>query len=216
MRPYGLHASFLPLAGLPLAIPLPEKLKRKRWFRRTHTSISLVIPSDAHINLVIPKDAHISLVIPKDTHSSLVIPKDTHISLVIPKDTHISLLIPKDVHISLVIPKDAHISRDPEGYRAYKVLRLKSNPSSSTARNGLKVEEEDPTTAATGRTMVGGDQWCLDLRLEEEHTRIGGGGGSASNGKTKGLAMGRIMVGLPLPRTNEATTMRLQRAVAAG
>ncbi|KAA0035399.1 NBS-LRR type resistance protein [Cucumis melo var. makuwa] len=30
MRPYGLHASFLPLAGLPLAIPLPEKLKRKR------------------------------------------------------------------------------------------------------------------------------------------------------------------------------------------
>ncbi|KAA0046486.1 NBS-LRR type resistance protein [Cucumis melo var. makuwa] len=29
-RPYGLHASFLPLAGLPLAIPLPEKLKRKR------------------------------------------------------------------------------------------------------------------------------------------------------------------------------------------
>ncbi|KAA0056718.1 NBS-LRR type resistance protein [Cucumis melo var. makuwa] len=29
-HPYGLHASFLPLVGLPLAIPLPEKLKRKR------------------------------------------------------------------------------------------------------------------------------------------------------------------------------------------
>ncbi|KAA0061216.1 NBS-LRR type resistance protein [Cucumis melo var. makuwa] len=28
-RPYGLHASFLPLVGLPLAVPLPEKLKRK-------------------------------------------------------------------------------------------------------------------------------------------------------------------------------------------
>ncbi|KAA0060517.1 NBS-LRR type resistance protein [Cucumis melo var. makuwa] len=29
MRPYGLHASFLPLVGLPLAVPLPVKLKRK-------------------------------------------------------------------------------------------------------------------------------------------------------------------------------------------
>ena len=29
-RPYGLHASFLPLVGLPLAVPLPEKLKRKK------------------------------------------------------------------------------------------------------------------------------------------------------------------------------------------
>ncbi|KAA0054868.1 NBS-LRR type resistance protein [Cucumis melo var. makuwa] len=28
-RPYGLHASFLPLIDLPLAVPLPEKLKRK-------------------------------------------------------------------------------------------------------------------------------------------------------------------------------------------
>ncbi|KAA0035916.1 hypothetical protein E5676_scaffold529G00290 [Cucumis melo var. makuwa] len=69
-------------------------------------SISLVIPSDAHISLVIPKDAHISLVIPKDTHSSLMILKDTHISLVILKDAHISLVILKDAHISLVIPKD--------------------------------------------------------------------------------------------------------------
>ncbi|KAA0033839.1 hypothetical protein E6C27_scaffold43059G00070 [Cucumis melo var. makuwa] len=52
-----------------------------------HTSISLVIPSDAHISLAIPKDAHISLVIPKDTHISLVIRKDAHISREIPKDT---------------------------------------------------------------------------------------------------------------------------------
>ncbi|KAA0056150.1 hypothetical protein E6C27_scaffold697G00360 [Cucumis melo var. makuwa] len=52
-----------------------------------HTSISLVIPKDAHISRVIPKDAHISLVIPKDAHISLVIPKDAHISLLIPKDT---------------------------------------------------------------------------------------------------------------------------------
>ncbi|KAA0054155.1 NBS-LRR type resistance protein [Cucumis melo var. makuwa] len=29
-RPYGLHASFLPLVGLPLVVPLPEKLKRKK------------------------------------------------------------------------------------------------------------------------------------------------------------------------------------------
>ncbi|KAA0054223.1 NBS-LRR type resistance protein [Cucumis melo var. makuwa] len=29
-RPYGLHASFLPLVGLPLAVPLPEKLKRRK------------------------------------------------------------------------------------------------------------------------------------------------------------------------------------------
>ncbi|TYK19615.1 gag/pol protein [Cucumis melo var. makuwa] len=29
-RPYGLHASFLPLVGLLLAVPLPEKLKRKK------------------------------------------------------------------------------------------------------------------------------------------------------------------------------------------
>ncbi|KAA0056357.1 NBS-LRR type resistance protein [Cucumis melo var. makuwa] len=41
MHPYGLHASFLPLAGLPLATPLPEKLKRKRSsgsVERTHQS----------------------------------------------------------------------------------------------------------------------------------------------------------------------------------
>ncbi|KAA0038254.1 NBS-LRR type resistance protein [Cucumis melo var. makuwa] len=29
-RPYGLHASFLPLVGLPLAVPLPEKLKKRK------------------------------------------------------------------------------------------------------------------------------------------------------------------------------------------
>ncbi|KAA0045534.1 putative mitochondrial protein [Cucumis melo var. makuwa] len=28
--PYGLHASFLPLVGLPLAAPLPEKLKKRK------------------------------------------------------------------------------------------------------------------------------------------------------------------------------------------
>ncbi|KAA0060218.1 NBS-LRR type resistance protein [Cucumis melo var. makuwa] len=104
-RPYGLHASFLPLVGLPFAVPLPEKLERKR-----NAHISLVIPEDARISLVILKDTHISLVIPNDAPISLVISKDTHISLVIPKDAHISLVIPKDEHISLVIPKDAHIS----------------------------------------------------------------------------------------------------------
>ncbi|KAA0025433.1 NBS-LRR type resistance protein [Cucumis melo var. makuwa] len=30
MRPYGLHASFLPLVGLPLAVPLPEKFKKRK------------------------------------------------------------------------------------------------------------------------------------------------------------------------------------------
>ncbi|KAA0032379.1 NBS-LRR type resistance protein [Cucumis melo var. makuwa] len=30
MRPYGLHASFLPLVGLPLAVHLPEKLKKRK------------------------------------------------------------------------------------------------------------------------------------------------------------------------------------------
>ncbi|KAA0065423.1 NBS-LRR type resistance protein [Cucumis melo var. makuwa] len=35
-RPYGLHASFLPLVDLPLAVPLPEKLKREK--ERTHQS----------------------------------------------------------------------------------------------------------------------------------------------------------------------------------
>ncbi|KAA0042365.1 NBS-LRR type resistance protein [Cucumis melo var. makuwa] len=30
MRPYGLHASFFPLVGLPLAVPLPAKLKKKK------------------------------------------------------------------------------------------------------------------------------------------------------------------------------------------
>ncbi|KAA0061312.1 NBS-LRR type resistance protein [Cucumis melo var. makuwa] len=29
-RPYGLQASFLPLVGLPLAVPLPEKLKKRK------------------------------------------------------------------------------------------------------------------------------------------------------------------------------------------
>ncbi|KAA0046083.1 self-incompatibility protein 1 [Cucumis melo var. makuwa] len=35
-RPYGLHASFLPLVGLPLAVPLPEKLKKRK--ERTYQS----------------------------------------------------------------------------------------------------------------------------------------------------------------------------------
>ncbi|KAA0056682.1 NBS-LRR type resistance protein [Cucumis melo var. makuwa] len=35
-HPYGLHASFLPLVGLPLAVPLPEKLKKRK--ERTHQS----------------------------------------------------------------------------------------------------------------------------------------------------------------------------------
>ncbi|KAA0035698.1 NBS-LRR type resistance protein [Cucumis melo var. makuwa] len=35
-RPCGLHASFLPLVGLPLAVPLPEKLKKRKG--RTHQS----------------------------------------------------------------------------------------------------------------------------------------------------------------------------------
>ncbi|KAA0025950.1 NBS-LRR type resistance protein [Cucumis melo var. makuwa] len=35
-RPYGLHASFLPLVGLPLAAPLPEKLKKGK--ERTYQS----------------------------------------------------------------------------------------------------------------------------------------------------------------------------------
>ncbi|KAA0049958.1 NBS-LRR type resistance protein [Cucumis melo var. makuwa] len=38
-RPYGLHASFLPLVGLPLTVPLPEKLKRKK--ERTYQSCDL-------------------------------------------------------------------------------------------------------------------------------------------------------------------------------
>ncbi|TYK28744.1 putative RNA-dependent RNA polymerase 5 isoform X1 [Cucumis melo var. makuwa] len=41
-RPYGLHASFLPLVGLPLAVPLPEKLKKRKGssssVERTHQS----------------------------------------------------------------------------------------------------------------------------------------------------------------------------------
>ncbi|KAA0055521.1 NBS-LRR type resistance protein [Cucumis melo var. makuwa] len=40
-HPYGLHASFLPLVGLPLTVPLPEKLKRKMSsgsVERTHQS----------------------------------------------------------------------------------------------------------------------------------------------------------------------------------
>ncbi|TYK26563.1 NBS-LRR type resistance protein [Cucumis melo var. makuwa] len=30
MHPYGLHASFLPLVSPPLAVPLPEKLKKRK------------------------------------------------------------------------------------------------------------------------------------------------------------------------------------------
>ncbi|KAA0047198.1 NBS-LRR type resistance protein [Cucumis melo var. makuwa] len=67
-RPYGLHASFLPLVGLSLAVPLPENLKRKKGEYKIYPN--------AHISLVIPKDARISLVTPKDTPISLVIPND--------------------------------------------------------------------------------------------------------------------------------------------
>ncbi|TYK09718.1 NBS-LRR type resistance protein [Cucumis melo var. makuwa] len=37
-RPYGLHASFLPLVGLPLAVPLPEKLMKKKGEYKTYPS----------------------------------------------------------------------------------------------------------------------------------------------------------------------------------
>ncbi|KAA0056342.1 NBS-LRR type resistance protein [Cucumis melo var. makuwa] len=37
-RPYGLHASFLPLVGLPLAVRLPEKLKRENGEYKTYPS----------------------------------------------------------------------------------------------------------------------------------------------------------------------------------
>ncbi|KAA0032466.1 NBS-LRR type resistance protein [Cucumis melo var. makuwa] len=101
--PYGLHASFLPLVGLSLAVPLPEKgtlhKQSSGSVERTHQSRE---PEDARISLVTLKDTPISLVIPKDAHISLVIPKDTHISLVIPKDARISLMIPKDTPIPKV------------------------------------------------------------------------------------------------------------------
>ncbi|TYK07888.1 NBS-LRR type resistance protein [Cucumis melo var. makuwa] len=103
-RPYGLHASFLLLVGLPLAVPLPEKLKKRKGEYKIYPN--------AHISLVIPNDARISLVTSKDTPIRLVIPKDAHISLVIPKDAHISLVIPKDGRISLVIPKDTPIRKE--------------------------------------------------------------------------------------------------------
>ncbi|KAA0062729.1 NBS-LRR type resistance protein [Cucumis melo var. makuwa] len=101
-RPYGLHASFLPPVGLSLAVPIPEKSKRKK--ERTHQSRD-------------PKDARISLVTPKDTPISLVIPKDARISLVIPKDALISLVIPKGARISLVFPNDTHISKENQRWR---------------------------------------------------------------------------------------------------
>ncbi|TYK11148.1 NBS-LRR type resistance protein [Cucumis melo var. makuwa] len=41
-RPYGLHASFLPLVGLPLAVPLPEKLKKKKGEYKTYPSSGFV------------------------------------------------------------------------------------------------------------------------------------------------------------------------------
>ncbi|KAA0059810.1 NBS-LRR type resistance protein [Cucumis melo var. makuwa] len=41
-RPYGLHASFLPLVGLHLAVPLPEKLKKKKGEYKTYPSSSTV------------------------------------------------------------------------------------------------------------------------------------------------------------------------------
>ncbi|KAA0025946.1 hypothetical protein E6C27_scaffold34G002520 [Cucumis melo var. makuwa] len=125
-----------------------------------HTSISLVILSDTHISLVIPKDVHISLVISKDAHISLVIPKDTHSSLVIPTDAHISLVVPKDAHISLVIPKDTvPISR----------IEREGGSGRVVVRNGLKVEEEEPTTATTGRTRTNNGWGRRSRRLARIH-----------------------------------------------
>ncbi|KAA0040393.1 ty3-gypsy retrotransposon protein [Cucumis melo var. makuwa] len=87
-RLYGLHASFLPLVGLPLAVPLPEKgtlhKQSSGFVEHTHQSRDLEgctyqssdpegytyqsSDPEGYISLVIPKDAHISLVIPKDAY----------------------------------------------------------------------------------------------------------------------------------------------------
>ncbi|TYJ98702.1 pol protein [Cucumis melo var. makuwa] len=91
-RLYGLHASFLPLVGLPLAVPLPEKgtlhKQSSGFVEHTHQSRDLEgctyqssdpegytyqsSDPEGYISLVIPKDAHISLVIPKDAYISKV------------------------------------------------------------------------------------------------------------------------------------------------
>ncbi|KAA0067077.1 NBS-LRR type resistance protein [Cucumis melo var. makuwa] len=115
MRPYGLHASFLPLVGLPLAGTTVNFLFKGTLRKQSSSSVERTHqsrdPEGCTYQSSDPKGTPISLVIPKDAHISLVIPKDAHINLVIPKDAHISLVIPKDAHISLVIPKDTPIRK---------------------------------------------------------------------------------------------------------
>ncbi|KAA0051800.1 NBS-LRR type resistance protein [Cucumis melo var. makuwa] len=84
-RPYGLHASFLPLVDLPHVVPLPEKLKRKKEY--THQSRD---PEGYTYQSSDPEGYTYQFSDPEGCTYQSSDPKDTHISLMILKDTPIS------------------------------------------------------------------------------------------------------------------------------
>ncbi|TYK28618.1 NBS-LRR type resistance protein [Cucumis melo var. makuwa] len=187
-RPYGLHASFLPLVGLPLVVPLSKKLKRKRGEYKIYPNahISLVIPKDARVSLVIPKDTHISLVISKDANIRLVITKDANISQVIPKDAHISLVIPKDAYISQVILKDTHINKARGSTQSS--ARLNSTRDSARLDSG-RSSTQSSARLATNRLGFTARVWNLRLhwrwRFPDDRRRHNDGNGGVAR-STKG------------------------------
>ncbi|KAA0033195.1 gag protease polyprotein [Cucumis melo var. makuwa] len=88
--PYGLHASFLPLVGLPLAVPLPERLKKRKGssgsVERTYQSRD---PEGYTYQSSDPEGCiYQSSAIEGCTYQSSAL-TDAHISLVLPKDAHI-------------------------------------------------------------------------------------------------------------------------------
>ncbi|TYK21024.1 NBS-LRR type resistance protein [Cucumis melo var. makuwa] len=195
-HPYGLHASFLPLIGLPLVVPLPEKLKRKNGEYKIYpnTHISLVIPEDARISLVIPKASHISLVISNDAHIRLMIPKNAHISLVIPNDTHISLVISKDIHISKAHYPIDEANRYPTAYTKPSTTFTPDNVQTDSSVIGLAINQsnlhfvklsDDTSTQFNSSVSPGAcenrrytDVWgmvdgCLTIRCDERWLGVG-------------------------------------------
>ncbi|KAA0025953.1 NBS-LRR type resistance protein [Cucumis melo var. makuwa] len=83
-RPYGPHASFLSLVGLPLAVPLPEKLKRRKGC--TYQSSD---PEGYTYQSSDPEGCTYQSSDPEGCTYQSSDPEGCRISLVIPKDTPI-------------------------------------------------------------------------------------------------------------------------------
>ncbi|KAA0047158.1 NBS-LRR type resistance protein [Cucumis melo var. makuwa] len=162
-RPYGLHTSFLPLAGLPLTIPLPEKLEEKKGVPYIN---SLVVSWNAHINQSSDPEGC--------TYQSCDPEGYTYES----RDPEGCTYQSRDLEGCTYQSRDpkgcTYQSRDPEGYHAYKPTHTRTTSFLCLTRQRPK---EGRTTAKEGGSHTGAMETPLEtltapnLRLEEEEKK---------------------------------------------